>query len=198
MNTKLPLLLILIVFAGCDQQPTIVPNSPPDAIQDIQPDIQTPEPEAMPESTPEADEIIGKVVGIVDGDTIDILTDDMTTTRIRLNGIDAPETGQPFGRNAKQYLSDTIGGKLVRIVEHDQDRYGRTIGDVYSGSTLVNVELVRAGLAWHYVQYAPDNATLAAAEAEARMTNRGLWSDARHVAPWEWRKLSKEQRDKLR
>ena len=152
----------------------------------------------MPESTPEADEITGKVVGIVDGDTIDILTADMTQIRIRLNGVDAPETGQTFGKNSKQFVSDAIGGKSVRIVSHDKDRYGRTIGDVYSESTLVNLELVRAGLAWHYVQYTPDDKALAAAELQAREAKRGLWSDARHVAPWDWRKLSKVERDKLR
>lgn len=195
---KTNLLLILIVFAGCDNQPAIAPHSSPDAIEEKQTTIQPTEPEATPEATPEADDLTGKVVGIVDGDTIDVLTADMTTTRIRLNGIDAPEAGQPFGKNAKQYLSETIGGKSARIVTHDKDRYGRTIGDVYHESTLINLELVRAGLAWHYVQYAPDDATLAAAEVEAREAKRGLWSDARHVAPWDWRKLSKAERDKIR
>src|SRR5262245_21583656 len=43
------------------------------------------------------------------------------------------------------------------------------------------------GMAWHYVKYAPNDRTLAAAEAEARAAKRGLWSDPRPIAPWEWR-----------
>lgn len=195
---KTNLLLILTVFAGCNNQPAIAPHSSPDAIEEKQTHVHPVEPETTPDATPEADEITGKVVGIIDGDTIDVLNADKTTTRIRFNGIDCPETGQPFGKNAKEFINDMIGGKSVRFVEHDKDRYGRTIGDVYSESTLVNLELVCAGLAWHYVQYAPDDKALAAAEAEARKAKRGLWSDARHVAPWDWRKLSKAERDKLR
>jgi endonuclease YncB( thermonuclease family) len=156
------------------------------------------EPATTHKDTEQVGEITGKVIGITDGDTIDILTAEKTKIRIRFNGIDAPESGQPFGRNAKQFLSDHIGGKVVRVVTHGEDRYERTIGDVYADDSLVNLEIVKAGLAWHYVKYAPDDKALAAAEAEARAEKTGLWSDRRHVAPWDWRKLSKAERDKLR
>ncbi|MEP3482761.1 MAG: thermonuclease family protein [Fuerstiella sp.] len=110
-----------------------------------------------PESSGEdISEVTGKVIKIVDGDTIDILTADHKTLRLRLNGIDTPENGQPFGKNAKQYLSQTIGGKLVRIVKHDVDRYDRTIADIYLPVSdprvnlpdeFINRELVKRGLA---------------------------------------------------
>ena len=67
---------------------------------------------------------------VVDGDTIDVLTDDKETIRIRLNGIDCPERVRPCDTNATECLRETIGGQTVRIVSHDQDRYGRTIGDI--------------------------------------------------------------------
>jgi len=93
-------------------------------------------------------EFTGKVIGVTDGDTVDVLTADMASIRIRLNGIDCPERGQPFGKNAKQFLSDSIGGKNVRVVDHGQDKYDRTIGDIYADDELVNLSLVEVGLAW--------------------------------------------------
>jgi len=150
---------------------------------------------------------------VLSGDTIDILNADKSTTRIRFNGIDCPEIGQPFGNIARQYLSETIEGQVVRIVKQDVERYGRTIADVYlladvayAGSNpagvilpdmFLNRELVRRGLAWHYKQYSDDERS-AEDENRARAAKLGLWSDPRHVAPWDWRKLSKEERDKLR
>jgi endonuclease YncB( thermonuclease family) len=208
-------ILIVILFAGCDLPPTTAPQTAPDRTVQAEttnlPSEQTTPPESPPEPIEQADQITGKVIHIADGDTIDVLTADKTTIRIRLNGIDAPETGQPFGRNAKQYLSEFIGGQTVRVVTHDKDRYGRTIGDVYfedaagpdfkPGTVLppwnINRELVKRGLAWHYKQYSDDE-NLAMDEIRAKELKRGLWSDARHVAPWEWRKLSKDERDKLR
>ena len=61
--------------------------------------------------------------------------------------------------------------------------HGRTVGDAYRGDELMNVALVRAGLAWHYVKYAPDNDTLRDAERNARSEASGFWKDPRHVAP---------------
>jgi endonuclease YncB( thermonuclease family) len=72
-----------------------------------------------------------KVIKTVDGDTIDVLTDDKKTNRLRFNGINTPERGQPFGNNATKFVSDTVGGKMVRLVTHGEDKYDRTIADIY-------------------------------------------------------------------
>ena len=87
----------------------------------------------------------------------------------------------------------------IRIVDHGRDRYDRIIADLYrNGETIsLNAALVHAGLAWHYTEYSDDE-TLAATQDDAAANQRGLWSDPRYVAPWDWRKLSKEERDKLR
>ena len=140
--------------------------------------------------------ITGKVVSITDGDTIDILIDNRQQ-RIRLNGIDAPENGQPFGANAKQALSSMVFGKVVTIVDHGADRYNRVLGDVLVEGRSINLTLVANGLAWHYKQFNNDQ-QFATAEVRARAQRIGLWSDARSIAPWDWRKLSKAERDKLR
>jgi endonuclease YncB( thermonuclease family) len=181
MNTRLHVfaaLLLCLCFAGCDPKPQDNANS----------------------SLPTAQQTIGlqgKVVGIIDGDTIDVLLDGNVTKRIRLNAIDAPERGQPFGNKAKAYLSDTIGGQIVVLSDEGVDRYDRQISDVYLGERNINWELVRNGLAWHFKKYS-DDASLAQAEVDAKANAAGLWADPRHVAPWDWRKLSKEERDKLR
>ena len=153
-------------------------------------------PPAEPQVPPEvATKNTFKVVGIVDGDTIDILVN-RSPLRLRLNGIDTPEKGQPFGNNAKDDLSQLIGGKQVRYAVRDSDRYGRSIADVYLGDLYVNQWLVQQGLAWHYVAYSNDPA-LDAAEAEAKAAKRGLWSDPRRVPPWNWRNLSKLEREEF-
>lgn len=134
----------------------------------------------------------GKVVGVHDGDTFTILHEGKAE-KVRVNGIDCPELGQPFGKNAKQYASGLIFGRVVTVTVFGRDRYGRTIGDALlaDGRTLSR-EMVRAGLAWQYRQYSKDK-DLAALEAEARTSKRGLWADARPVAPWNWRRAAREK-----
>ncbi|MCR9198351.1 MAG: thermonuclease family protein [Planctomycetaceae bacterium] len=167
-----------------------------------------PAPGAQPRNPPAGGETLeapasswqGKVVGVSDGDTIDVLTSANRKVRLRLNAVDCPETGQPFGANAKKFVSDRVGGRMVRVVETDRDRYGRSVAEVYDGSDVtLNVALVEAGLAWHYKQYAADRTDIAAAEQRARSQLRGLWGGShRPVAPWNWRKLSKVERDRYR
>ena len=137
---------------------------------------------------------------VVDGDTIDILREGNITTRIRCASYDAPERGQPFGNNATKFLADLIAGEVINVVIVDEpDQYGRYIGDVLDDDgQRVSVKLVKAGLAWHFVRFAPNDTELAQAELSARAAENGLWSDKRFVPPWDWRKLSKAERDKLR
>ena len=139
-------------------------------------------------------------MGVSDGDTIDVLTSANRKVRLRLSGVDCPETGQPFGANAKKFVSERVGGRMVRVVETDRDRYGRIVAEVYDGTPMtLNVALVEAGLAWHYKQYAADRTDIAAAEQRARTQLRGLWGGShRPVPPWNWRKLSKVERDRYR
>ncbi len=75
------------------------------------------------------------------------------------------------------------------------DRYGRTIADVIlPDGRVLNRELVRAGFAWWYRRYAPEDETLEQLECEARGARRGLWADAEPVPPWEWRVMRKRYR----
>jgi micrococcal nuclease len=133
-----------------------------------------------------AQEFRGKVVGVTDGDTITVLHNS-TPIKVRLNGIDAPEAGQPFGERAKQFASALCFGDEVTVKTFGIDKYGRTLGDVVLGDgRILNQELVKAGMAWHYKEYSKD-AALAKLEQEAREKKVGLWSDPHAVSPWDWR-----------
>ena len=129
----------------------------------------------------------GKVVAITDGDTIKVMHNGQAE-RIRLWGIDCPESHQTFGSRATRFTGDLAFGKVVTVHVKDIDRYHRTVGEVIlpDGRSL-NLELVKAGLAWWYAHFAKHDMRLAAAEAEARSARRGLWSDPNPVPPWEWR-----------
>jgi micrococcal nuclease len=134
----------------------------------------------------------GKVVGVHDGDSFTILHEGKAE-KVRVNGIDCPEIGQPFGKNAKQYASGLIFGRIVTVSVFGRDRYGRTIGDArLADGRMLSEEMVRAGLAWQYRKHSKDK-TLAALEEDARSSKRGLWADRAPVAPWNWRKASREK-----
>lgn len=128
----------------------------------------------------------GKVVGVVDGDTIKVLRRGKETS-IRLNGVDAPESRQAFGKRAKEYVSAACFGKLVVIEETDLDKYGRTVAEVtLPDETSLNRAIVRDGFAWWFRKYSTDE-TLKRLEAEARAARRGLWADNAPISPWDWR-----------
>lgn len=132
------------------------------------------------------------VVGVSDGDTITALHRG-AQVRIRLNGIDCPERGQPFAARAKQHTAGLAFGRTVTVRPSGTDRWGRVIADVVlpDGRSL-NRELVAAGLAWHYTRYSNDRA-LARAEREARAARIGIWSEGRAVAPWEFRAAQRRE-----
>lgn len=134
-------------------------------------------------------EIRGKVVGIADGDTITVLQD-RTQYKIRLYGIDCPESHQDFGTRAKQFTSDLVFGKEVLVVQKDMDRYGRVVGMVYLGDACANEEIIRNGLAWVYHQYCKEPVCSNWTEIQTQAKNEkiGLWSHPNAVPPWEFRR----------
>ncbi len=95
----------------------------------------------------------GKVVGIADGDTITVLRNGRAQVKIRLYGIDAPESGQPFGKAAKQNRSSMVHGQSMQVEVMDADRYGRTVARIFVDGEDVNAAQLRSGHAWLYKQY---------------------------------------------
>lgn len=132
----------------------------------------------------------GKVVAVADGDTITVLRD-RQRLRIRLHGVDTPEKSQAFGLQAKRFTARLVFGKVVRVVPVTTDRYRRTVAEVFLGDRSLNEALVKAGLAWWYRRYARRAKLLEHLELEARKARRGLWADAKPVAPWDYRHRGK-------
>lgn len=137
--------------------------------------------------------LLGKVVAITDGDTFKLLVQDSILHKIRVANIDCPERKQPFSTKAKQFTSDAIFGKIVKVNILSTDRYGRYIGvTTYNDSLILNHELVKNGLAWHYLKYSNDP-VLQSLEDHARRNKIGLWKDSNSIPPWEWRANKKKK-----
>lgn len=115
------------------------------------------------------------VTNVVDGDTVDL----STGVRVRLIGVNTPESDRPYYQEAKDFVKNQINGKQV-FVEYDVekiDQYGRTLAYLWLGERMVNADLVLQGYANAYtfapnVRYADLFVT---AEQNARENGRGLW-----------------------
>ncbi|MFN8297265.1 MAG: thermonuclease family protein [Chitinophagales bacterium] len=135
---------------------------------------------------------IGYVIGIIDGDTYDLLLEDKTTIRIRMDGIDAPEKGMPFYKVSKKFLSELCFNKNIIYDQTAQDAHSRIVAKTYlEDGRECGEELIKAGLAWHFKKYSTEK-KLADLEIEARDKKIGIWSDPRPIAPWEIRKLHRQ------
>jgi micrococcal nuclease len=142
-----------------------------------------------------------KVVKVYDGNTIKV-EGYGTSLKVRLAGIDAPELcaektelGQPFGEEAKDYLSGLILDKTVGIKGYGQKRYALMWGTILLGDKDINLEMVQAGYAEVYRGKSPKGLTLEPlfqAEKEAMAAKRGIWSQGEgYVTPRDWRKTQK-------
>lgn len=125
---------------------------------------------------------------VIDGDTLEI-----GGTRVRLHGIDAPESAQrcradgrswPCGREATRALAGHIGGRPVACDERDRDRYGRTVGVCRVEGEDVNAWMAAQGWAFAYRKY---STSYVGEETAAKAGRRGIWR-GEVVAPWAWRR----------
>ena len=131
----------------------------------------------------------GKVIKVYDGDTITVLNDQNESIKIRLNGIDAPEKAQAYGKKSQQFAKDLVHGQIVTIKDHGEDRYHRIIGDVVmEDGRILNEEMIRAGLAWWFYKYSDDR-NLGQLELDAKIAHIGLWKTKNPVPPWVYRKI---------
>ena len=132
-----------------------------------------------------------KVVSVVDGDTLHVVDTAGVPLDVRLDGIDCPESGQPFGGVARRHLRAAAFDRFVEVRKVGMDSHGRVVARVRVDGRDLSVDLLQAGLAWHYTDYSRD-AGLAAAERDARTAKRGLWSEPNALPPWVWRRQPRE------
>ena len=136
-----------------------------------------------------ADSFTGQVVGISDGDTITVQNSNNERVKIRLAGIDCPESFQVHGEKAKQFISSLVSDKRVRIEPETVDQYGRTVGVVLVNGKNINEQMVTNGHAWVFRKYCTADycKEWLKLEEKARKSQAGLWQDANPMPPWEWR-----------
>ena len=144
---------------------------------------------AFPTQSVTEDDGSWRVIRVVDGDTLVLQNDE----RVRLIGVDTPETKhptkpvEPFGPEASLFTKHAVEGKTVRLKfdREKRDRYQRLLAYVYVGDWCLNEEIIRAGYSECVTRY-PFDRTMKArfklAESEARNSRRGLWGDRTHVA----------------
>ncbi|KAI3931732.1 hypothetical protein MKW92_043534 [Papaver armeniacum] len=111
--------------------------------------------------------------------------------RVRLSGIDCPESKMPYGQEAKQQLIKLVQGKCLLIHVYTEDRYGRLVGDIHSNGKFVQEVMLKKGCAWHYAAY-DKRPELIKWENAARAKQVGLWASPNPEKPWEWRKNKRD------
>ena len=150
----------------------------------------------------QADVIVGKVLGVVDGDTLLLQSNDNLRQSVRIVGIDAPEPAQPYGREARDYLTRLVSSGDVRAECPKLDRRTSVVCKVWARPTDcahcdrtldVGLAQISGGMAWWYRRYAlelsaEDRARYESEEKTARENRRGLWAAKNPVPPWDWRR----------
>lgn len=143
-------------------------------------------------------EVPARVLRVIDGDTVDVNIQGRRV-RVRLDAIDCPEDGQPWGNIATAGLIKMIGGKSVLLEAHGVDDYGRMLATVFvkhhQEPEMINVNerMVMLGHAWvmrAYYRHLPENRRrqLDRLERWARSKKVGLWRQADAMPPWKWRR----------
>jgi micrococcal nuclease len=144
----------------------------------------------------------GTVKTCHDGDTCVIRLDNgQGDLKVRFIGMDAPEVsggddgqGQPLGKEARNQLNALIKGETVRVHAVKHDMYDRMLSEIYLGDTLVNVEMIKRGMAEEYV-WSPsevDAHAYRAAEQDAKAEGRGIWSLEHYERPQDFRERTRD------
>jgi len=146
----------------------------------------------------------GQVIKVSDGDTVHFVCEGHATTiKVRLAEIDTPETkkinkpcnAQPFSEEATGMLTDRVHEKSLLLEVTAIDRYKRAVGKLFDEEGSVNHYMVRTGFAHHYKIYSTDE-QLALLEDKSKLEKQGLWVNVEPciMSPWQWRKLSKDEK----
>lgn len=135
--------------------------------------------------------ITGKVVRVKDGDTIVILDSKNKQHTIRVAAIDCPEKSQPYGKEAKWFVSDEIYRKSVEVDVLKKDRYGRSIANIFYSGKNLSVELLKKGYAWHYKKFSK-NRFFQSLEDKSRKNKKGLFKQSNPIEPWEYRRKKRK------
>lgn len=139
--------------------------------------------------------IEGMVRAVYDGDTVLLTTREESRLKVRLYGIDAPETqkpdkpGQAYGAISRRTLMYKIMGRRVTAELVDIDQYKRAVAVIRYSGRDINREMVSEGMAWAYRQYLQGTyaSEYIGAENLAREHRAGIWREPNPQPPWEFR-----------
>ncbi len=139
--------------------------------------------------------IDGMVRAVYDGDTLLLTTREESRLKVRLYGIDAPETrkpdrpGQSYGDISRRTLMYKIMGRRVTAEIVDIDQYKRAVAVIRYNGRDINREMVAEGMAWAYRQYlqSPYESEYISSETRARSRRAGVWREPKPQPPWEFR-----------
>lgn len=131
------------------------------------------------------------VVHVTDGDTVWVELGESDQlpggrVKVRIHGIDAPESCQAGGPEARTALAQRLQGRSVRIHLHRQDAYARWLGRLRHEGEDVGAWMVTEGWAWSY-RFASGRGPYDDEEAQARAARRGLFAHPDPMPPWVFR-----------
>jgi endonuclease YncB( thermonuclease family) len=122
----------------------------------------------------------------IDGNTIEIQTEDNFKQRVVLAGIDCPELTQEFGEDAKRYVEKLVLQKNVTVKVEGKDRKGNYVGVVMIGDKDIRERLLKEGLAW--TSEIDSDQSLESFKALAQKKSKGLWKSSNPTPPWVYRR----------
>ena len=158
-------------------------NVPPKTTASTQPvSIHQP-----PAPAPTASVTWWRCIGVTDGDTFTCLDTAGKQQKVRISEIDAPELGQPYGRDARDTLAELVFGKSLAVIPMRSTADGLVICKVSVDGKDIGREMVVAGAAWTEPQ---SESPLIKDQQDAQNGKRGLWSEASPTPPWEFRKAA--------
>ena len=129
----------------------------------------------------------GNVTKVIDGDSIKVRTSEGMEYEVQIEGTDAPELKQPFGKESAAALQKMLGTSKVKVTWQKKDNFERPLAQVYVEDKHINSEMIRTGNAWHFKRY-NQSKKLADLEIEAKKEKLGLWGTDNPQAPWDYRK----------
>jgi len=155
------------------------------AAKEKQSDTATEPPVTEPPAKEES--IEGNVTKVIDGDSIKVRTSEGMEYEVQLEGTDAPELKQPFGKESAEALQKMLGTSKVKVTWQKKDNFERPLAQVYVEDKHINSEMLRTGNTWHFKRY-NQSKKLADLEIEAKKEKLGLWGTDNPQAPWDYRK----------
>lgn len=135
----------------------------------------------------------GTVATVKSGDIVSIKNNVGLIRKVRLYGIDAPDSTQPYSERSRQMLKAMIGGKVVTYEVMEENSDGLTVALVYLNNISINGAMVKAGYAWVHPSCSEKlSSSWKGYQRIAQGKKSGLWQQANPIAPWQSRVLRKE------